>query len=100
MEASKSFRTLPSMVDQDMQTNTVRKQGSHSRNLLMIKRGLDFLRVLFEQILLTEYVHTLHYFTICLVLVSVCRAFLFLFYFIGYKILKACSVAVMLECII
>ncbi|XP_027338825.1 accelerated cell death 11-like [Abrus precatorius] len=53
-EASKSFRTLQSMVDQDIQTNSVRIQGSHSRNLLKIKRGLDFLRVLFEQILLTE----------------------------------------------
>ncbi|XP_061339721.1 accelerated cell death 11-like [Gastrolobium bilobum] len=53
-EASKSFRTLQSMVDKDVQTNSVRKQGSHSRNLLKIKRGLDFLRLLFEQILLTE----------------------------------------------
>ncbi|XP_057429519.1 accelerated cell death 11-like [Lotus japonicus] len=53
-EASKSFLTLPSMVDQDVQTNSVRTQGSHSRNLLKIKRGLDFLRVLMEQVLLTE----------------------------------------------
>lgn len=56
-EASKSFLTLPSMVDQDVQTNSVRTQGSHSRNLLKIKRGLDFLRVLMEQVLLTECVH-------------------------------------------
>jgi hypothetical protein len=55
-EASKSFKTLQSMVDQDAQTNTVRKQGSHSRNLLKIKRGLEFLKVLFEQVILTEYV--------------------------------------------
>ncbi|QHO37885.1 hypothetical protein HN51_004127 [Arachis hypogaea] len=54
MEASKSFKTLESMVDEDVKTNTVRKQGSHSRNLLKIKRGLDFLRLLFDQILLTE----------------------------------------------
>ncbi|KAL4321117.1 hypothetical protein AHAS_Ahas14G0078400 [Arachis hypogaea] len=54
MEASKSFKTLESMVDEDVKTNTVRKQGSHSRNLLKIKRGLDFLRLLFHQILLTE----------------------------------------------
>jgi len=40
------------MVDQDVQTNSVRKQGSHSRNLLKIKRGLEFLKVLCEQILL------------------------------------------------
>ncbi|XLU97777.1 hypothetical protein S245_012117, partial [Arachis hypogaea] len=53
MEASKSFKTLESMVDEDVKTNTVRKQGSHSRNLLKIKRGLDFLRLLFDQILLT-----------------------------------------------
>jgi hypothetical protein len=55
-EASKSFKTLQSMVDHDVQTNTVRKQGSHSRNLLKIKRGLEFLKVLFEQVILTEYV--------------------------------------------
>lgn len=53
-EASKSFKTLQSMVDHDVQTNTVRKQGSHSRNLLKIKRGLEFLKVLFEQVILTE----------------------------------------------
>ncbi|QHO06455.1 Accelerated cell death [Arachis hypogaea] len=39
MEASKSFKTLESMVDEDVKTNTVRKQGSHSRNLLKIKQG-------------------------------------------------------------
>ncbi|XP_058749457.1 accelerated cell death 11-like isoform X1 [Vicia villosa] len=53
-EASKSFKTLQSMVDHDVQTNSVRIQGSHSRNLLKIKRGLEFLKVLFEQVLLTE----------------------------------------------
>ncbi|KAK7303579.1 hypothetical protein RJT34_14489 [Clitoria ternatea] len=53
-EASKSFGTLEAMVDEDVQTNSVRIQGSHSRNLLKIKHGLHFLKVLFEQILLTE----------------------------------------------
>lgn len=48
------------MVDHDVQTNSVRIQGSHSRNLLKIKRGLEFLKVLFEQVLLTEYVHLIH----------------------------------------
>lgn len=74
--ASKTFRTLESMVDQDVKTNTVRKQGSHSRNLLKIKRGLDYLRALFEQILLTEYVHlSLPYLIICCMLASflICR---------------------------
>jgi len=52
------------MVDQDVQTNSVRKQGSHSRNLLKIKRGLEFLKVLFEQVLLTEYVHLIHLLTL------------------------------------
>ncbi|CAK8531417.1 unnamed protein product [Lathyrus sativus] len=53
-EASKSFKTLQSMVDHDVQANSVRIQGSHSRNLLKVKRGLEFLKVLFEQVLLTE----------------------------------------------
>ncbi|KAJ6995554.1 hypothetical protein NC653_018122 [Populus alba x Populus x berolinensis] len=50
-EASKSIDTL-----QDIERNSVRKGGSHSRNLLRVKRGLDMVRVLFEQIMVTEFV--------------------------------------------
>ncbi|XP_010241182.1 PREDICTED: accelerated cell death 11 isoform X2 [Nelumbo nucifera] len=53
-EASKSIDTLRTMLDRDIQHNCVRKAGSHSRNLLRVKRGLDMVRVLFEQILATE----------------------------------------------
>lgn len=42
-----------------MEQNTVRKAGSHSRNLLRVKRGLDMVKVLFEQIIVTEYVYLL-----------------------------------------
>ncbi|GKV32085.1 hypothetical protein SLEP1_g40716 [Rubroshorea leprosula] len=52
-EASKSITTLQAMVDQDVERNCVRKGGSHTRNLLRVKRGLDMVRVLFEQILAT-----------------------------------------------
>ena len=45
------------MIDRDVQANTVRKAGSRTRNLLRVKRGLDMVRVLFEQILVTEYVY-------------------------------------------
>lgn len=55
-EASKSIGTLQSVLDNDIERNSVRKAGSHSRNLLRVKRGLDMVRVLFEQIILTEYV--------------------------------------------
>lgn len=55
VEASKSISTLPSMVELDIQTDTVRKAGSHTRNLLRVKRGIDMVKVLFEQILVTEY---------------------------------------------
>ncbi|CAD6206937.1 unnamed protein product [Miscanthus lutarioriparius] len=54
VEASKSISTLPSMVELDIQTDTVRKPGSHTRNLLRVKRGIDMVKVLFEQILVTE----------------------------------------------
>jgi len=54
VEASKSISTLPSMVELDIQTNTVRKPGSLTRNLLRVKRGIDMVKVLFEQILVTE----------------------------------------------
>ncbi|XP_010241181.1 PREDICTED: accelerated cell death 11 isoform X1 [Nelumbo nucifera] len=53
-EASKSIDTLRTMLDRDIQHNCVRKAGSHSRNLLRVKRGLDMVRVLFEQILATD----------------------------------------------
>ncbi|XP_030522038.1 accelerated cell death 11 [Rhodamnia argentea] len=52
--ASKSMMTLQGLLDHDMEMNCVRKAGSHSRNLLRVKRGLDMVRVLFEQILVSE----------------------------------------------
>lgn len=55
-KASKSVGTLKSLLDHDIEQDTVRKAGSHSRNLLRVKRGLDMVRVLFEQILASEYV--------------------------------------------
>ncbi|GAB4826068.1 Accelerated cell death 11 [Ancistrocladus abbreviatus] len=54
VEASDSISTLQSLLDQDIQANTVRKAGSHTRNLLRVKRGLDMVKVLFEQIIACE----------------------------------------------
>lgn len=54
LEASKSISTLPSMVELDIQKDTVRVAGSHTRNLLRVKRGIDMVQVLFEQMLVTE----------------------------------------------
>ncbi|KAI8568443.1 hypothetical protein RHMOL_Rhmol02G0199700 [Rhododendron molle] len=54
-EASQSLGTLQLMIDRDVEANCVRKAGSHTRNLLRVKRGLDMVRVLFEQIIATEY---------------------------------------------
>lgn len=56
LEASKSISTLQSMLDLDVAHNCVRQAGSHTRNLLRVKRGLDMVKVLFEQILVSEYV--------------------------------------------
>ncbi|XP_024018933.1 accelerated cell death 11 isoform X2 [Morus notabilis] len=53
-EASKSIATLQALLDRDMASNCVRNAGSHSRNLLRVKRGLDMVRELFEQILIAE----------------------------------------------
>lgn len=53
-EASNSILTLQSVIERDIEGNCVRKAGSHTRNLLRVKRGLDMVRVLFEQILATE----------------------------------------------
>ncbi|KAH7840666.1 hypothetical protein Vadar_019919 [Vaccinium darrowii] len=54
-EAAKSLGTLQIMIDQEVEANCVRKAGSHTRNLLRVKRGLDMVRVLFEQIIATEF---------------------------------------------
>ncbi|KAK2644777.1 hypothetical protein Ddye_019972 [Dipteronia dyeriana] len=53
-EASKSIGTLQIMLDRDIEENRVRKAGSHTRNLLRVKRGLDMVKVLFEQIIAAE----------------------------------------------
>ncbi|WVY93800.1 hypothetical protein V8G54_032888 [Vigna mungo] len=53
--ASKSIQSLQSLIDLDVRGGTVRNGGSHTRNLLRVKRGLDMVRVLFEQILVTEH---------------------------------------------
>ncbi|CAN8287518.1 unnamed protein product [Cochlearia groenlandica] len=52
--ASSSVSTLLVMVDKDVDANCVKKAGSHTRNLLRVKRGLDMVRVLFEQIIASE----------------------------------------------
>lgn len=54
VEASKSIGTLQSLLERDINGNTVRKSGSHTRNLLRVRRGLDMVKILFEQILVTK----------------------------------------------
>ncbi|KAJ8437612.1 hypothetical protein Cgig2_005363 [Carnegiea gigantea] len=75
-EASKSITTLPVLLDEDIRANTVMKAGSHTRNLLRVKRGLDMVKVLFEQIIATEYSLSLSlictYLSICLSFYLLC----------------------------
>ena len=47
------------MMEKDIEANCVRKPGSHTRNLLRVKRGLDMVRILFEEIIVSEYVFLL-----------------------------------------
>jgi Glycolipid transfer protein (GLTP) len=42
------------MIELDIQQDCVRQGGSHTRNLLRVKRGLDMVRVLFEEIVKSE----------------------------------------------
>ncbi|GLJ12882.1 hypothetical protein SUGI_0199790 [Cryptomeria japonica] len=53
-DASQSFETFQGLLDRDVKRKSVRKAGSHSRNLLRLKQGIEFVKVLFEQILSTE----------------------------------------------
>ncbi|KAJ3707181.1 hypothetical protein LUZ61_010886 [Rhynchospora tenuis] len=54
IEASKSITTLSNMIELDIQQDCVRQLGSHTRNLLRVKRGLDMVRVLCEEIIKLE----------------------------------------------
>ncbi|KAL7145083.1 hypothetical protein ABFS83_07G055400 [Erythranthe nasuta] len=54
VEASKSISVLPLMMDGDIETDCVRRAGSHTRNLLRVKRGIDMVKVLFEHIISSE----------------------------------------------
>ncbi|CAN4080228.1 unnamed protein product [Withania somnifera] len=58
-EASKSITTLHTMMDEDIQANCVKRPGSHTRNLLRVKRGLDMVKILFQQIITSEYAYYL-----------------------------------------
>ncbi|XP_030552173.1 ACD11 homolog protein-like [Rhodamnia argentea] len=51
MEASKNYGTLQKIIDVDVANCTVKKQGSHTRNLRRVRLGLDLVRALFEQFL-------------------------------------------------
>nr|ADE77180.1 unknown [Picea sitchensis] len=52
-EASSSSATLQALVDSDIKSGSVRG-GSYSNNLLLVKRGLDMVKVLFERLLVTR----------------------------------------------
>jgi hypothetical protein len=58
--AGKSYRTLSDILDKDIENDSVKKQGSHSRNLRRVRLGLGLIKALFEQFLTTEYV-SLHF---------------------------------------
>ena len=60
MEASKRFATLENVLDLDVAKGTVKKPGSHSRNLRRVRQGLDLIRALFEEFLSSEYVMPFH----------------------------------------
>ncbi|XP_030470265.2 accelerated cell death 11-like [Syzygium oleosum] len=53
-DASKSIKTLPALLDRDVESNCISKPGCHSRHLLRVNRALDLVRVFFEQILESE----------------------------------------------
>ncbi|XWS69782.1 hypothetical protein CRYUN_Cryun04dG0208200 [Craigia yunnanensis] len=54
VEASKRFATLENVLDVDVANDTVKKPGSHSRNLRRVRQGLDLIRALFEEFLSSE----------------------------------------------
>ncbi|XP_034700588.1 accelerated cell death 11-like [Vitis riparia] len=51
MEASRYVNTLDAMIDREIGLNCAKTSKSHSRNLVRVKRSIDMLKVIFEQIL-------------------------------------------------
>lgn len=52
--ASREYATLNDILDKDVENDSVKKQGSHSRNLRRVRLGLGLIKALFEQFLATE----------------------------------------------
>ncbi|VVB09763.1 unnamed protein product [Arabis nemorensis] len=59
VEASKTFDTLQNILDLDVEKETVKTPGSHSRNLRRVRQGLDLIRAIFEQFLITDHEYSL-----------------------------------------
>lgn len=53
MEASKTHDTLQDIIDFDVANETVKANGSLSRCLRRVRQGLDLVRAIFKQFLLT-----------------------------------------------
>ncbi|KAF2536665.1 hypothetical protein F2Q68_00020160 [Brassica cretica] len=53
-DASSSISTLQVMVDEDIEAGQAKKAFSHTRKLLRVKRALEMVRALFEEIIATE----------------------------------------------
>lgn len=85
VEASKSISVVPVMMDGDIESDCVRRAGSHTRNLLRVKRGIDMVKVLFEHIISSEYVHFLE--PLNLIIASWCWCY---FYCLSPSIILCC----------
>ncbi|CAH2066191.1 unnamed protein product [Thlaspi arvense] len=59
VEASKTFETLQNILDLDVENKTVKTPGSYSRNLRRVRQGLDLIRAIFEQFLMTDECYSL-----------------------------------------
>lgn len=60
LEASKTFDNLGSILDHDVDDDSVKKPGSLSRHLRRVRQGLDLIKALFEQFLSSRYVPNFH----------------------------------------
>lgn len=54
VEASKTLDTIQNILDLDVENETVKTPGSRSRNLRRVRQGLDLIRAIFEQFLMTD----------------------------------------------
>ena len=59
-EALKTYDTVQALLEGETENGSAKNTGSHCRNLVRLKRVIDLVRVMLEQVLASEYAKNTH----------------------------------------